>query len=71
MHKIAVRSYKQPFGGKNFKKRGKWIINHFWGGNLKCGLIKTQIWKMTVYKFEKVQIQKKLQKKLVGIFEKG
>ena len=34
LHKIAVRSYKQPFGGKNFKKRGL-ITDHFWDGNLK------------------------------------
>ena len=31
LHKIAVRCYKQPFGGKNFKKRGL-IIDHFWDG---------------------------------------
>ena len=36
LHKIAVRSYKQPFGGKNFKKRG--LISHIY---LKC--IKTCI----------------------------
>ena len=29
--KIAVRSYKQPFGGKNLKKRGL-ITDHFWDG---------------------------------------
>ena len=34
LHKIAVRSYKQPFGGKNKKKRGL-ITDHFWDGNLK------------------------------------
>ena len=46
-HKIAVRSYKQPFGGKIFKKRGL-INDHFWDGNFKWGLIKSQIWKKTI-----------------------
>ena len=32
LHKIAVRSYKQPFGGKNLKKRGL-ITDHFWDRN--------------------------------------
>ena len=34
LHKIAVRSYKQPFGCKNLKKRGL-ITDHFWDRNLK------------------------------------
>ena len=34
LHKIAVRSYKQPLGGKNLKKRGL-ITDHFWDGNFK------------------------------------
>ena len=46
LHKIVVRSYKQPFGGKNLKKRGL-ITDHFLNGNLKWGLIKGQIWENT------------------------
>ena len=34
LHKIAVRSYKQPFGCKNLKKRGL-ITDHFLDRNLK------------------------------------
>ena len=34
LHKIAGRSYKQPFGSKNFKKRGL-MTAHFGDGNLK------------------------------------
>ena len=34
LHKIAVRSYKQPFGGKNLKKRGL-ITDYFWDGYFK------------------------------------
>ena len=45
LHKIAVRSYEQPFGGKNLK-RGL-ITDHFWDENLKRGLIKSLIRKKT------------------------
>ena len=34
LQKIAGRAYKQPFGGKNFKKRGL-MTDHFWDGNSK------------------------------------
>ena len=37
-HKIVVRSSKQPFRGKNVKKRGL-VTNHFWNENLKWGLL--------------------------------
>ena len=45
-HKIAVRSYKQPFRGKN---RG-FVTNHFWDWNLKWGLRKRGIWLKTFWR---------------------